>query len=387
MVLLYAPAVAGLSSDCDLLSDASIAAWLTWNGKPMQPASLQRAWKKGGWIRRLSGLTLSPSRRDSLLAEWTSSLPAFPASRGALPESGAGQRTSAGSGRTSGAWFVRRDPSGSSWKTSAASFVEELNTYSGTWPTAGSMRSGHCYRRRRSAPATSASASSSWPTVTAERSSSHTNPYLDPIAQRWPTPDTQNDRDGATMRAEAKGSHAVSLHHAVELWQTPQTDSFRSRGGARKDEQGLDQQARFWPTPTEDGNYNRKGASPTSGDGLETAAAAWGTPTSRDADKWHYREPGHPRQVNLSGQASAYSLPVQTSESAGQPSSENAPTSRRRLNPLFVEWLQGWPENWSTPCPAHAVAPAHFASWEMASCLSRPVRHTSPSERGSRSST
>lgn len=39
---------------------------------------------------------------------------------------------------------------------------------------------------------------------------------------------------------------------AMELaaqWQTPATDSFRSRGGDRKDEQGLDQQARSFLPP------------------------------------------------------------------------------------------------------------------------------------------
>tara|TARA_Y100001963_G_scaffold23625_1_gene31384 strand:- start:168 stop:293 length:126 start_codon:yes stop_codon:yes gene_type:complete len=31
----------------------------------------------------------------------------------------------------------------------------------------------------------------------------------------------------------------------------------------------------------------------------------------------------------------------------GKKSSENVPTSpRRRLNPKFVEWLMGWPEDW-----------------------------------------
>ena len=34
-----------------------------------------------------------------------------------------------------------------------------------------------------------------------------------------------------------------------------------------------------------------------------------------------------------------------------QPSSGSAPTSRRRLNPLFVEWLLGWPENWTSLAP------------------------------------
>lgn len=41
-----------------------------------------------------------------------------------------------------------------------------------------------------------------------------------PSGDNWPTPDTQNARSGS-MRAEAKGKHAMSLHHVVEGWQGP----------------------------------------------------------------------------------------------------------------------------------------------------------------------
>lgn len=37
-------------------------------------------------------------------------------------------------------------------------------------------------------------------------------------ADNWPTPDTQNAREGGQMRAEAKGKHAMSLHHVVGEW-------------------------------------------------------------------------------------------------------------------------------------------------------------------------
>lgn len=39
---------------------------------------------------------------------------------------------------------------------------------------------------------------------------------------------------------------------------------------------------------------------------------------------------------------------VQPTENDGRPSSANAPTSPRRLNPKFVEWLQGLPEGWTS---------------------------------------
>jgi hypothetical protein len=40
-----------------------------------------------------------------------------------------------------------------------------------------------------------------------------------------------------------------------------------------------------WPTPTVHGNYNQKGMSETSGDGLATAVKNWPTPTVQDSDK------------------------------------------------------------------------------------------------------
>ena len=53
----------------------------------------------------------------------------------------------------------------------------------------------------------------------------------------------------------------MTLCDAISLWPTPQTDSFRSRGGDRRNEKGLDRMARDWPS---------------SGSGM------WMTPTARD---------------------------------------------------------------------------------------------------------
>jgi hypothetical protein len=48
----------------------------------------------------------------------------------------------------------------------------------------------------------------------------------------------------AAMKAEGHGMR--NLNDEAAHWQTPATDSFRSRGGDRKDEMGLDQQARLF---------------------------------------------------------------------------------------------------------------------------------------------
>lgn len=51
--------------------------------------------------------------------------------------------------------------------------------------------------------------------------SSLPRPHTPSGSSNWPTPDTMNARwGGGHMRAEAKGAHAMSLHHAVEGWES-----------------------------------------------------------------------------------------------------------------------------------------------------------------------
>ena len=43
----------------------------------------------------------------------------------------------------------------------------------------------------------------------------------------WPTPDTQNSRDGSKTRKALKGRHGLSLHHAVSIWPTPTARDYK----------------------------------------------------------------------------------------------------------------------------------------------------------------
>ncbi len=139
---------------------------------------------------------------------------------------------------------------------------------------------------------------------------------------------------GGNLVATPKHTGGIDLEGAAELWQTLAVDSFRSRGGDRKDEMGLDQRARI----------------------------AWVTPASRDwkgaNSELHVTETGGGRKHmdQLSNQVEHSFLPAQQTESGGQPSSANAPTSRQRLNTKFVEWLQGLPEGWTSPHPISSEA-------------------------------
>ena len=129
------------------------------------------------------------------------------------------------------------------------------------------------------------------------------------------TPSANEDAAGTV-----DGKMQRMLTHQAKEWPTPASDSFRSRGGERKDEMGLDQQARtFWAT-----------VYPYSHQAPET--------------------PTH-----------------------GSESSQSTPTSRRQLNPRFVEWLMGWRPGWTSLAPLSSGLPATGLS------PSAPVSPSAPS--------
>jgi hypothetical protein len=160
-----------------------------------------------------------------------------PASPSPSPGSAEDRTTSDGSGPSSLGSFAYYDLDTSSWRTFQVSLLEEWATYWETWPRAGTTRNGTASRRQPSVPLTSVTGSSSWPTPTVA--------------------DLFTDKLESSQQSEGS-RHSVNLSQAVR-W-----------NGYEK---------RMWATPTEDGNYNRRGASPTSGDGLATQVGGQLNPT------------------------------------------------------------------------------------------------------------
>jgi hypothetical protein len=123
--------------------------------------------------------------------------------------------------------------------------------------------------------------------------------------------------------------NGVSLGRLVKMLPTPTASmstaqdmeqaKFSGNGGKRPAYRDA-----LLPTPTICGNYNRKGASAASGDGLHTAVTKLATPTSRD---WR------------SGKASPATM-----ERNARPLSEQI---GGLLNPEFVEKMMGWPRNFT----------------------------------------
>lgn len=211
------------------------------------------------------GETCEPSCVNVSQNELTLSVADFPAKTSATPasepESKASEAACGLSLRESLAFY---DRDSLSWKTSQRCLDGEWELFSATFPRSGSMQSGMLFRLPQLVRRTSGKGSGLLPTPKAS-------------AANYGRP-RENDRG--------------DLQAAV-----------------------LSQAVKMWPTATVNGNYNRKGASKTSGDGLATAVReSFPTPT---ANRWDVLQ-SHGVNV-VSGQ----------------------------LNPTWVEWLMGFPLGWT----------------------------------------
>lgn len=188
-----------------------------------------------------------------------------------LPES---VRDSGGSSFEPFAWFDRNTRS---WRTWQRCLVEGWEQFSETWPRSGMTRNGIAFRRAPLVPLTEETASGLLPTPEASntkaialRSAGRSPRNLLPTPTRmytradWPMEKIQARQQEVKAATKAKGKHHTGNGFGLNLAQA----------------------VRLWPTPTINGNYNRNGASATSGDGLATAVRMWRTPNASDATKW-----------------------------------------------------------------------------------------------------
>lgn len=370
MVWLYVPGLAASKSGSELHSETVTAASAWSRGKPLRPQRWRAAWSKGGWIRALSGMTSPPSTASRGVATFISSLPVSPASRGVRPASERAPRTSAGCGQTSPASFVKWHPPTSSWRTSAASFWEELDTFSQTWPTSGSLRNGMCFRREAWVPPTGENGSSFWPTAAAFVSGDgegletwearrqgilakgiNGNGMGTPLtiaASTWTTPQaSEPDSAERPSRAET-GRTTEFLGRQASGWTTPRvaTGAYtRDQGDPEKERMSLEGEASLWQTPNLPNGGGKTRGGERGDELLLEGQAAWFTPAATDHKG--STAPGQ-RRGQLSEQTETPSRQAQATPD-GETSSPSPRGSRPRLNPAFVCWLMGWPWWWTNP--------------------------------------
>lgn len=146
-------------------------------------------------------------------------------------------------------------------------------------------------------------------------------------------------------------SGQVTEESASGSWRTPDAGLSKARATpnttadriARGKQISIESQAQQWPTPTLHGNHNRAGLSPTSGDGLSTKVKQWPTPRTADGMTHNLRSL---ENIQGNGRGRLEDVVALTFRPDPQETGQTSPQSSGRLNPAFVCWLQGYPEDW-----------------------------------------
>ena len=373
---------------------------------------------------------------------WTSSLRDSRASPTASPGPAWERLTTATCGRTRSEPLGRWDPGSQSVKTCQGSLLTGTpEPWSGSFPKSGMTVAGALYPPPKSAHRTGGLGGGALrieqgyvPTPTASNRPNRANALprksLVDLAQEgevmFPTPLTTdapdhggppnknaNTKQGLwpTPRATdgAKGGSPTNdnLPAEVKRWPTPAVRDSKDSGTEPsqwvRHTPGLSIQVQQqWPTPTVNGNHNRKGASPTSGDGLATAVNMFPTPVAADSDRTSDTYPrGNPtllgaatwptpmahdgkrNRVTTTGEMKRDNphlwAVVQSEEQANWPtprasraggadSHGQMPEAFRGglLNPRWVEWLQGIPIGWTE---TDELPQTNYTAWQTLSAM------------------
>lgn len=256
------------------------------HGKPTEHSRISRF-----------GMTCEPLTDDRSEALLTWFLAGFPVKTSALPEKA---QDWTGSDQDSGEkWpgsLAKFDPVSCGWKTAQRSLLGDSEECSVIFPRSGMTVDGQL-----------------WELPMLERRTSETGSGF------WPTPNA------------CTASSATNLQKSGD-------------GRSKPNKLGWAVASKLWPTPTVCGNYNRKGASATSGDGLATAVRQWPTPTAHNA-----------KETNAPSESSR-NTPTLAAQAGGP------------LNPDWVEWLMGWPIGHTDLKPSE-TAKSRNAQQQPGNCL------------------
>lgn len=230
------------------------------------------------------------------------------------------KESAAASGRKCGELLARYDRESCSWKTPQLSLLGGSTPFSGTLPAWGTMRGGVFYRRRPSVPRTF---------------------VLDGgVLRDVPTPKAAaGGPDYARMSRKESGGHDLATWTA--LWPTPNATDGR-RGANRPDgRRGLKltdcnlEEGPMWPTPcsADAGKGGRGDLYAALNDCGRQKGRVFPTPKARD---WKNGDkPGDRRaRAKRSGQWHS-------------PDLNDVAAPGGQLNPMWVEWLMGWPLGWT----------------------------------------
>lgn len=293
--------------------------------------------------------------------------------------------------------------------------TDSLTGATRNWPTPMAADSGrHSGTYARGNP-TLVSEASQWPTpLASEGQQGYQRRHPDRVSQQqslstiasrlfWPTAtsrDWKNPSGGARAFEREDGKNRIDqIERVTAFWPTPMATPYgssqnginatRPSAGTPSLERQASDLSELWPTPTTRDSADSRRATArteawTSNPGMTLIDAIW---------IWFGYSPSHPDQeIAISGPSSLDAVPSlrqrwpsptvmdasgfhgqpdegRTSPNSGQTlaGSTEGPERRRKLNPIFVEWLMGLPIGWSDPLLG--IDRTAFALWETASSL------------------
>lgn len=354
----------------------------------MPVAFWSRVSKRETWMRHLCGQISRPSTATAFLDVWTASLAAIRASRSPSPAVAPAPLTTDTSGPssrcTSSGWSHRGASSRMSPTICDSDSTRLPETYNG-WVTA--LRRA-CIARQKLARRIVASACSS------SRRPTQLS-LFDDVETMWRTPTDDTQRGAAVdPQSRLKDHHTINLQDQAVWWPTPAARDHKGENGPAHLRNGtgrlhLDQLPNYvmhlWNTPTAaeslvgsrspDGkrslglNVQSKSFHQdleTSSAGSESSANDHGSPplwpTATVGDSRNSRNATSSRpETTMHHTGVTLSEAVLTAEEV----SDGKMTSKRRLNPNFVEWLMGWPIGWTVcefsateSCPSKPRSPS-----------------------------
>jgi hypothetical protein len=222
--------------------------------------------------------------------------------------------------------FTKYDLNSCSWKTHQCSLLGDLDEFLETWPQWGLMRDGECWEQQMLAQTIKGTefglSESKWPTprscsamaasITPESAwNEKRNPNLETIVGRatFPTPSATDYKNQPTSKSwKAKGAinYKLSNPEIRAKWMIP-TPTARDGSGVRG-----------------------KAAQERKGNPIDTVpiyVQKFPTPQSNDAKNAVVRHRTKSQQVMLGGTIAT----------------DNPELIGGQLNPMWVEWLMGWP--------------------------------------------